>query len=85
MPDRPRPEPRLLRREDAALYAGIGATLFDRLVSEGKMPQPVRIEGRVLWDRWSTLKQVELYTRKADQRRLARGAMAKLVSKEQGR
>ena len=34
---------------------------------------------------WSTLKQVELYTRKADQRRLARGAMAKLVSKESGR
>ena len=53
MPDRPRPEPRLLRREDAALYAGIGPTLFDRLVSEGKMPAPVRIEGRVLWDRWA--------------------------------
>ena len=58
MPDRPRPEPRLLRREDAALYAGIGATLFDRLVSESKMPAPVRIEGRVLWDRWALDAQI---------------------------
>lgn len=50
---RPRPEPRLLRRDDAAYYAGVSATKFDELVADGRMPRPVRIDGRVLWDRWA--------------------------------
>jgi predicted DNA-binding transcriptional regulator AlpA len=46
-----RPVPRRgLSRDEAAVYVGIGATLFDRLVSDGRMPKPFRIDNRVLWD-----------------------------------
>ena len=43
--------PRGLSRSQAAAYVGIGATLFDRLVATGKMPQPREIAGRRVWDR----------------------------------
>jgi len=39
-----------LRRTDAALYVGLGPTKFDKLVKEGLMPKPVRIDGCVIWD-----------------------------------
>jgi len=39
-----------LSREEAALYCGIGTTLFDRLVADGRMPGPRRIDGRKVWD-----------------------------------
>jgi hypothetical protein len=44
--------PRLgINREEAAAYVGIGATLFDRLVEEGMMPQPRLPSGsRMVWD-----------------------------------
>jgi predicted DNA-binding transcriptional regulator AlpA len=32
------------------MYCGISATLFDRLVADGRMPQPCRIDGRKVWD-----------------------------------
>lgn len=44
-------EPRGLSRLASAAYVGIGATLFDQLVVDGRMPKPFRIGGRVLWDR----------------------------------
>lgn len=44
-------EPRGLARAEAAGYVGIGTTLFDQLIHKGKMPQGIRLEGRVLWDR----------------------------------
>lgn len=51
----PRPKPRqgsLQRRpHDACRYLGIGGTLFDQLVSEGKLPKAKRLAGRVIWDR----------------------------------
>lgn len=43
--------PRGLCREDAALYIGVGTTTFDGLVESGRMPKPIRIGKRVLWDR----------------------------------
>ncbi len=43
--------PRGLSREHAALYIGVGTTTFDRLVEEGRMPKPIRIGKRVVWDR----------------------------------
>jgi predicted DNA-binding transcriptional regulator AlpA len=43
--------PRGLSRERAAEYVGIGATKFDEMVADGRMPKPIRIDGRVLWDR----------------------------------
>ena len=43
--------PRGLCREDAALYVGVGTTTFDNLVEAGRMPKPIRVGKRVLWDR----------------------------------
>jgi predicted DNA-binding transcriptional regulator AlpA len=46
-----RPVPRRgLSRDDAAMYCGISSTLFDRLVADGRMPGPCRIDGRKVWD-----------------------------------
>ena len=39
-----------LSREDAAGYVGVGTTKFDEMVTDGRMPRPFRIDGRVLWD-----------------------------------
>ena len=44
-------DPRGLNREVAASYIGIGTTLFDTLVSEGRMPKPKLINSRKVWDR----------------------------------
>jgi predicted DNA-binding transcriptional regulator AlpA len=43
--------PRGLSRVQAAAYIGISPSLFDEMVKDGRMPQPVRINSRVLWDR----------------------------------
>lgn len=43
--------PRGLSREEAARYIGVGPTLFDEMVSDGRMPKPKRANSRVLWDR----------------------------------
>jgi hypothetical protein len=32
------------------MYCFISATLFDRLVADGRMPGPCRIDGRRVWD-----------------------------------
>lgn len=42
--------PRGLCREDAARYLSIGATLFDRMVQDGRMPRAKRLDGRKVWD-----------------------------------
>jgi predicted DNA-binding transcriptional regulator AlpA len=43
--------PRGMSRDEAARYIGVGATKFDEMVSDGRMPRPKRIDGRVVWDR----------------------------------
>lgn len=43
--------PRGLSREQAARHIGVGATKFDEMVQDGRMPRPKRIDGRVVWDR----------------------------------
>ena len=50
---RPAPilEPRGLNREQAAAYVGVGATLFDLMVHDGRMPGPRGINARKVWDR----------------------------------
>ena len=40
-----------LSREEAAAYIGIGATLFDQLVADGRMPRPKAVNARRLWSR----------------------------------
>ena len=39
-----------LNRKEAAGYVGISPSLFDELVSDGRMPKPFRINSRLLWD-----------------------------------
>ena len=39
------------RRDEAALYVGIGGTKFDDWVKRGLMPKPKRVDGLVVWDR----------------------------------
>ena len=46
-----RPVPRRgLSRDEAAMYIGISATKFDEMVIDGRMPAPVKIDGRKVWD-----------------------------------
>jgi predicted DNA-binding transcriptional regulator AlpA len=46
-----RPVPRRgLSRDESAMYVGVSATTFDKLVADGRMPQPRRIDGRKVWD-----------------------------------
>jgi predicted DNA-binding transcriptional regulator AlpA len=44
--------PRLLRAERAAAYLAMGERTFLRLVAEGKLPKPKRLNGIVAWDRY---------------------------------
>lgn len=46
-------EPRGLHREEAAAYIGVGLTKFDEMVTDGRMPEPRRIDGRKVWDRFA--------------------------------
>jgi hypothetical protein len=32
------------------MYIGVSATKFDELVADGRMPAPVKIDGRKVWD-----------------------------------
>jgi excisionase family DNA binding protein len=43
--------PRGMSRDEAARYVGVGATKFDEMVTDGRMPKPKRVDGRVIWDR----------------------------------
>jgi predicted DNA-binding transcriptional regulator AlpA len=43
--------PRGLSRVQSAAYIGVSPWLFDEMVADGRMPKPVRISSRVLWDR----------------------------------
>lgn len=45
--------PRGLNRDRAAEYVGVGTTLFDEMVRDGRMPGPKRVNGRVVWDRFA--------------------------------
>lgn len=44
-------EPRGLNRVESAAYVGVGTSMFDALIREGKMPAPARLNGRLIWDR----------------------------------
>jgi predicted DNA-binding transcriptional regulator AlpA len=39
-----------LSRFEAAQYVGVSPSLFDKMVEDGRMPQPIRINSRVVWD-----------------------------------
>ena len=43
--------PRGLSRVQSAAYIGVSPTLFDEMVKDGRMPKPMRINSRTVWDR----------------------------------
>lgn len=43
--------PRGLSRAEAAAYVGVSAGHFDKLVTDGTMPAPKQLRGRLVWDR----------------------------------
>lgn len=43
--------PRGLSRDEAARYIGVGTSTFDSLVDAGRMPKPLRVGKRAIWDR----------------------------------
>jgi hypothetical protein len=46
-----RPLPRRgLSRDEATMYIGISAAKFDEMVADGRMPAPIRIDARKIWD-----------------------------------
>lgn len=40
-----------LDRQEAAEYIGVGTTLFDEMVADGRMPKPKIINARRVWSR----------------------------------
>ena len=40
-----------LNREQAAEYLGVGVSKFDELVRDGRVAKPIRVGGRLIWDR----------------------------------
>jgi len=42
--------PRGLSRKEAANYIGVSPSLFDEMVRDGRMPRPIRINSRTVWD-----------------------------------
>jgi predicted DNA-binding transcriptional regulator AlpA len=44
-------EPRGLNRVQAAGYIGVSPSLFDDMVTDGRMPSPKMINSRRVWDR----------------------------------
>ena len=40
--------PRGLSRVQSAAYVGVGATLFDEMVQDGRMPAPKRINSKTM-------------------------------------
>lgn len=39
-----------LRRDEAAQYLAVSSGKFDQLVSDGRMPAPIRLDGCTIWD-----------------------------------
>jgi hypothetical protein len=57
---------RARNREHAAAYVGVGATKFDELVRDGRMPKPFVIDGRVLWCVYELDKYFDCLPRRGD-------------------
>jgi len=52
---------RLITKTAAAEYLGMGTSLFARLVSQDRLPQPIRIsERRIVWDIQDLDEHIEL-------------------------
>ena len=39
-----------LRHDEAATFVGVTQPTFDQMVSDGRLPRPVELEGELVWD-----------------------------------
>jgi predicted DNA-binding transcriptional regulator AlpA len=47
-----RPVPfRGMNRRESAQYIGVSSSKFDMMVKDGRMPKPITIDGRKVWDK----------------------------------
>ena len=60
-------EPRGLSRPQAAAYVGVSPGLFDEMVRDGRMPQPKRINSRLVWDKRLLDEASDALSEQADQ------------------
>jgi predicted DNA-binding transcriptional regulator AlpA len=52
--------PRCISRICAAEYIGVSARKFDELVADNRMPRPIRLDGRLVWDRHALDRCIDL-------------------------
>ena len=57
--------PFLVAREVAAALVGVSATKFDEMVADGRMPEPRKVDGRILWDTEELRAAVRLLPRRS--------------------
>ena len=43
---------RCVDRKEAASYVGVSVGHFDKLVRSGEMPEPIKLGGRKVWDKY---------------------------------
>lgn len=60
-------EPRGFSRIQAAAYIGVSPTLFDEMVTDGRMPQLKRINTRIIWDKRALDEGFEALPQETDQ------------------
>jgi len=39
-----------LDHDEAAIYVGVSLATFDQMVSDGRLPKPVELDGESVWD-----------------------------------
>lgn len=59
-------ELRGLNRARAAAYVGVSPSLFDEMVSDGRMPPPRIINSRTVWDRCELDASFDILPRKEE-------------------
>jgi hypothetical protein len=54
-------------REQAAAHIGVGVTKFDEMVADGRMPQPLLIDSRLIWCVYELDEHFDRLPRRGDQ------------------
>ncbi|PHK93158.1 hypothetical protein CR162_20110 [Pseudoroseomonas rhizosphaerae] len=57
--------PFLVAREAAAALVGVSTTKFDEMVGDGRMPEPRKVDARILWDTEELRAAVRLLPRRS--------------------
>jgi predicted DNA-binding transcriptional regulator AlpA len=39
-----------LDHDEAVVFVGVGSSVFDSMVNDGRLPQPVEFDGELVWD-----------------------------------